>query len=171
MPLINCEVNLILNLYIECVISCNVLAAQVTSFSLTDAKLHDPFVLLSMQSFLNNKNQVLKKQLKYISMKKLILTQNPYFCFFTDPSIGGISRQFMLLFESKNERRTSHKMYFLPTAEINGCNIMIDGRIFFDQPITSDIKTYENTRKNAIGQGDDYINGCLIDYPCFKKII
>ena len=113
MPLINCEVNLILNLYIECVISCNVLAAQVTSFSLTDAKLHGPFVLLSMQSL----NQVLKKQLKYISMKKLILTQNPYFCFFTDPSIGGISRQYMLLFESKNERRTSHKMYFLPTAK------------------------------------------------------
>ena len=30
---------------------------------------------------------------------------------------------------------------------------MIDGRNFFDQPINSMTKTYENIRKIAIGQG------------------
>ena len=41
---------------------------------------------------------------------------------------------------------------------------MIDGSNFFDQPINSDHKTYENIRKIATGQGDDYTTGCLLDY-------
>ena len=45
---------------------------------------------------------------------------------------------------------------------------MIDGRNFFDQPINSMIKTYENIRKTATGQGDDYTTGCLLDYSYFK---
>ena len=46
---------------------------------------------------------------------------------------------------------------------------MIDGKNFFDQPINSMIKTYENIRKITIGQGDDYATGCLLDYTYFKK--
>ena len=45
---------------------------------------------------------------------------------------------------------------------------MMDGKIFFDQPINHMIKTYENIRKFAIGQGDDYTTGCLLDYSYFK---
>ena len=45
---------------------------------------------------------------------------------------------------------------------------MIDGKNVFDQPINSMIKTYENIRKIATGQGDDYITGCLLDYSYFK---
>ena len=29
-------------------------------------------------------------------------------------------------------------------------------------------KTHENIRKIAMGQGDDYATGCLLDYPYFK---
>ena len=46
---------------------------------------------------------------------------------------------------------------------------MIDGKNFFDQPINSMLKTYENIRKIAIGQGNDYTTGCLLDYTYFKK--
>ena len=46
---------------------------------------------------------------------------------------------------------------------------MIDGKNFFDQPINSDLKTHENIRKTATGQGDDYATGCLLDYFYFKK--
>ena len=35
----------------------------------------------------------------------------------------------------------------------------------------NNIKTYENIRKIATGQGDDYTNGCLLNYPYFKKNI
>ena len=46
---------------------------------------------------------------------------------------------------------------------------MIDGRNFFDQPINSMSKTYENIRKIATGKGDDYTTGCLLDYSYFKE--
>ena len=46
---------------------------------------------------------------------------------------------------------------------------MIDGRNFFDQPINSMTKTYENMRRIETGQGDDYTRGCLLDYSYFKE--
>ena len=45
---------------------------------------------------------------------------------------------------------------------------MIDGKNFFDHPINSMIKTYENIRKISTGQFDDYATGCLLDYSSFK---
>ena len=45
---------------------------------------------------------------------------------------------------------------------------MINDEKFFDQPIKDNKVTYENIRKNATGQGDDYITGCLLDYPYLK---
>lgn len=50
--------------------------------------------------------------------------------------------------------------------EIKDCNIMIDGRNFFDLPMG----TCGNIRKIATSQGDDYTTDCLIDYQYFKKI-
>ena len=39
----------------------------------------------------------------------------------------------------------------------------------FDQPVKNNKVTYENIRKIATGQGDDYTTGCLLDYTYFKK--
>ena len=46
---------------------------------------------------------------------------------------------------------------------------MIDGKNFFDQPVKNNKVTYENIRKIATGQGDDYATGCLLDYIYFKN--
>ena len=46
---------------------------------------------------------------------------------------------------------------------------MIDGKNVFDQPVKNDKVTYENIRKIATGQGDDYTTGCLLDYIYFKN--
>ena len=46
---------------------------------------------------------------------------------------------------------------------------MIDGRNFFDQPINSMNKTYENIRKIATGKDAIYTTGCLLDYLYFKE--
>ena len=46
---------------------------------------------------------------------------------------------------------------------------MTDGKNFFDQPVKNDKVTYENIRKIATGQGDDYTTGCLLDYIYFKN--
>ena len=48
-------------------------------------------------------------------------------------------------------------------------NVVIDGRNFFDQQVKSYLRTYDNIRKIAIGQGDDYTTGCLLDCLYFKK--
>ena len=45
---------------------------------------------------------------------------------------------------------------------------MIDGKIFFDQPIKDNKVTYENIRKIATCQRDDYATRCLLDHPYFK---
>ena len=83
-----------------------------------------------------------------------------------DPSFQGVIRRFVLSFENENHRR-SHSNYYLPKVEIKYHNVMIDGKNFFDQPINY-FKTYEDIRKIASCQGDDYTTGCLLDYPYFK---
>ena len=45
---------------------------------------------------------------------------------------------------------------------------MIDGRNVFHQPVKNLI-TYDNIRKIATGQGDDYTTGCLLDNNYFNK--
>ena len=51
---------------------------------------------------------------------------------------------------------------------------MIDSKKFFDQPIISKYKAYENIRKIATGKGEDYTTGYLVIYLIIlisKKII
>ena len=45
---------------------------------------------------------------------------------------------------------------------------MINGENFFDQPMKNNKVTYENIRKIATGQGDDYTTGRLLVYSYFK---
>ena len=40
---------------------------------------------------------------------------------------------------------------------------------FFDQSVKNDKVTYENIRKIATGQGDDYKTNCSLDYIYFKN--
>ena len=42
-------------------------------------------------------------------------------------------------------------------------------KTFFGQPIKNNKVTYDNIRKIATGQGDDYTTGCLLDYQCFAN--
>ena len=43
------------------------------------------------------------------------------------------------------------------------------GKTFYDQPIDSDIKRYEEIKKLATEKGEDYTTGCLLDYGYTKK--
>ena len=73
-----------------------------------------------------------------------------------------VFKEYFALSFKDDDGRESCEQYFLPTVEIKDYNIMID------QPIKNDLKTYDNIRKIATGQGDDYTTGCLLDYPYFK---
>ena len=44
---------------------------------------------------------------------------------------------------------------------MTSCNVLIDGRNFYDQLINDQIKKYEEIRKISTGQGDDYTTGCF----------
>ena len=48
-------------------------------------------------------------------------------------------------------------------------HVMIDEKNVFDQPVKNNKVTYENIRKIATGQGDDYATSCLLDYIYFKN--
>ena len=77
----------------------------------------------------------------------------------------------MLAFEhyNNNDWRRSNKRYYISNVEIKDYNVMIDGKNVFDQPVKNDKVTYENIRRIALGYGDDYTTGCLLDYTYFKK--
>ena len=85
----------------------------------------------------------------------------------TEPSFQVVNWPFVLAF-GDDAQRTSNKRYYIPNIEIKDYNVMIDGKNFFDQPIKDNKVTYENIRKIAIGQGDDYTASCLLDYSYFK---
>ena len=68
-----------------------------------------------------------------------------------------------------SDHRTVHTIYYLPKVEIKNCNVKIDGGNLFDQPTNHNIEIYENIRKIATGQGDNYITECLLDCPSFKE--
>ena len=168
MPLINCEVELILTWSARCVIIYTDVNNQVPTFTITETNLYVPVVTLSTQD-----NEKLLPQLKSgfkrtISWNKSLskpelLAQNANLNQLIEPSFQGVNRLFVLAFEN-NEQRTSNKRYYLPNVEIKDNNVMIDG-------VKNDKVTYENIRKITISQGDDYTTGCLLDYTYFKKIL
>ena len=94
--------------------------------------------------------------------------QNRYSNYLINSSFQRVNRLFVLFFENENDR-ASNSLYYLPKVELKDYIIRIDGRNFFYQPINDINKTYENVRKIAIGKGDGYTTGCLLDYPYFKE--
>ena len=168
MPLINCEVNLILTWSSTCVITNSTGAG---TFEITDTKLYVPVVTLSTKE-----NAKLLQQLKsgfrrvinwnkYLSKPEL-LRRNPNLNYLIEPSFQGVNRLFILAFEN-DTKRTSHSNFYLPNVEIKDYNITINGENFLDQPITNKKITNDNIRKIATGYADDYTTGCLLDYPYF----
>ena len=170
MALINCEVNLILTWSSTCVITNSTCAA---TFKKTDTRLHAPVVTLSTED-----NSKLLQQLKsgfkrVISWNKYftkpeLLAQNPNLNHLVEPSFQGVNRLNMI--HKQFIYYYTQTIYYLPNVELKDCNIMINGENLFDQPVKNNKIPYENIRKNATGQGDDYTISCLLDYPYFKDI-
>ena len=173
MTLINCEVNLILTWSSTCVLIATGVQNQNATFAITSTKLYVPVVTLSTQEntkFFQQLKSGFKRVInwnKYLSKPEL-LAQYPNLNRLVEPSFQGVNRLFVLAFENDDDR-TNDDQYYLPTVEIKDYNIIINGENFFDQPIKNNKVTYDNIRKIATGQGDDYTTGCLLDYPYFKN--
>ena len=184
-PLINCKIHLELNWTKDCVMS----TIADTTFKITNTKLYVPIVTLS------SKDNVKVVKLSEEGFKRPVywnehqtkiesrnLDNNDLTRFPLDASFQGVRRLFVLAFNNTtvnvpnnpinntNNRvlRNSHTKYFLPRVNITNYNVLIDGRNFYDQPINDLVKQYDEIRKTATGQGDDYTTGCLLDYQYFK---
>ena len=136
MPIINCEVNLILTWSSTSVI---INSTGVGTFKITDTKLYVPVVTLSTQDntkLLEQLNSGFKRTVnwnKYLSKPEL-LGQDPNLNHLVEPSFKGVNRLFVLAFENDTQR-TSHSGYYLPNVELKDYNIMINGENVFDQPV------------------------------------
>ena len=169
MPLINCEVNLILTRSSTCVIP-NSTGAE--TFELRDTKLYAPVVTLSTQD--NSKLlQQLKSGFKRVNgwnkhlSKPELLRRNTNLNHLVEPSFQGVNRLFVLAFENDTQT-ASHSGYYLPNVQLKNYNIMINGENFFDQSVKNNKVTYESIRKIAFDRGYYYTTGFLLDYPYFK---
>ena len=111
MPLINCEVNLILTWTSTCVLISTVAQNLAARFAITDTKLYVPVVTLSRQEntkFLQQLISGFKRVInwnKYLSKPEL-LARNPNLNYLVEPSFQGINRLFVLAFENDNHRRS-----------------------------------------------------------------
>ena len=169
MPLINCEVSLILTWPPSCVITNS---NGEGKFKITDTNLYVPVVTLSagdneklLQQLTSRFKRVINWN-KYLS-RPALLAQNPNLNYLIDPSFQWVNRLSVLEFGNDAQRKV-HSGYYLQNVEIKNYNVMINRVNFFDQPIKDNKVTYENIIKAATGKGDDYTTGCLLDYPYFR---
>ena len=122
MPIINGEIELILDWSANCVIISTNNANQNPAFIITETNLYVPVVTLSTQDnskFLPQLKNGFKRTIawtKYLAKPEL-LAQNSNLNYSIEPSFQGINRLFVLAFEN-DRQRTSNKTYYIPIVEI-----------------------------------------------------
>ena len=150
MPLINCEVNLILTWSKNCVLNDMttrnaegnnpaIAAPTNATFEITDAKLYVLVVTLSTQD--DNKLSVqlkagFQRTIKWNKYRSEMSnqTKNINLNYLIDPTFTKVNRLFVLSFENEDDG-ISFSKYYTPTFEIKDFNALIDQKSFFDTPI------------------------------------
>ena len=122
-----------------CVIIYTNVANQVPTFTITKTNLYVPIVTLSTKDNAKLLSQLKSSFKRTISWNKYLpkpelLAQNANLNHLIEPSFQGINRLFVLAFEN-DDHRISNKRYYIPNIEIKDCNVMVDGKNFFDQPV------------------------------------
>ena len=135
MPLINSEIELILDWSASCLIIYTDVDNQVPTFTIAEINLYVLVVTLPTQD-----NAKLLPQLKSgfkrtISWNKYLvkpelLAQNENLNHLIESSFQGVNRLFVLAFEN-DAQRTSNKRYYVPNVEIKDYKILIDGKKLF----------------------------------------
>ena len=116
------------------------------------SKLYVPIVTLSANNVPYNEN--LTKQLNegfkrhvYSKIETQEANANNPKRFPYDASFQGVDRLLVLAFNNTDGanrvQRNSHRKYFLPRVNITNDNVLIDGKNFYDQPISDQIRKYD----------------------------
>ena len=194
MPLINCEMELILNWSKICVIlsnarrdaiaateinAVNVSVASAT-FELIDTKFYVPVATLSEENckkILEQLKSGFKKPVKSNKYRSEMTTQsnNNNLNYLIDPAFTKVSRLFVLSFERIEEKNVqkdhsdSVPHCYVPNVEIKGFNVLIDGKSFFDLPVKNEEEAYEKIIE--MSKNNDYTSGNLLDFAYLRKKI
>ena len=170
MPLINCEVNLILTWSEDCVLTDTatrdanpnadppvvvINAPTNATFKIKDTKLYVLVVTLSAE----NDNRLIE-QLK-TGFERTVAwnkyrsemsnqARNNNLNYLIDPTFTNVNRLFVLSFKNehgnygRNESvRSSFKKYYVPKVEVKDFNVLIDGKQFFEIPVKNKEEIYE----------------------------
>ena len=180
-PLINCKINLELNWSQNCALATHAGNGGDITFTITDARLYVPIVTLSSKDT-SHLSKLLSEGFKrsvfwnkyHVKDTERTAATNRTLRILVDASVPGVNRLFILPFTAADQAantayRDSYRKFYLPRTSITNYNAIIDGRNFYDQPINSDKRQYDELRKVTLGKGDDYTTGCLLDYAYFKR--
>ena len=188
-PLINCEVELILTWFKNCVLidkitrnanhGANPIFYEINNpedatFQITDTKLYVPVVTLSKENnikLLEKLKSGFKKTIKWNKYRSQMTIQNNNnnLNYLIDPTFTNVNRLFVLSFPRNNntDSRYSYSNYYVPKVKINDFNVLIDGKSFFDLPVKNEEEAYEKIID--MSNNNDYTTGNLLDFAYFKK--
>ena len=188
MPLINCEINLILTWSKKCVLTSKATRDAVpaqggnpavtrvnnptnATFKITDTKLYVPVVTLSTKddnNFLEQLKSGFKRTIKCNRYRSEMTNQTKtnHLNYLIDPTFTKVNRLFVLSFENE-EDRTSFLKYYVAKKEIKDFNVLIDGKSFFDVPMKNKEEACEKIM--SISKNNDSTTGNLLDYEYFSK--
>ena len=147
---------------------------------MADAKLHVSIVSLSTKDSVNLTKQLSKGFKRsvywnsYQTKSAKVIEKGKNLYELLNASFQGVRRLFVLAYfvaaDAANDEAgiKDTRKYFLPRGEIKKCNVLTDGRNFYDQQINDLIKQYDEVRKVSTGQGGDYTTESLLDYAYCK---
>ena len=175
MPLINCKIKLNITWKKECVLSTDDGNAV---FIINDTKMYVPVVTLSKEDnkyFIKQQNKGFQRSIYWNEYKTKEINGNADANVFKyinlDPSFQDVNRLFVMAYNRANGEptRNGQQKYYLPRIDLEKYNVIIDGKIFYDNPIESDIEKYRELKKLMIGRGEGYTTGSLLDFNYFDK--
>ena len=67
----------------------------------------------------------------------------------------------------KEDHRDSFSHYYVQNVEIKDCNVLINGKSFFDLPVKIEEEAYEEIIE--MSRNNDYTIGNLLDFAYFKE--
>ena len=187
--LINCEVELILTWFKNCVLidkitgdaDYNVDVREINNpedaiFQITDTELYVPVVTLSKENdikLLDQLKSVFKITIKWNKYRSqmTIQPQNNNLNYLIDPTFTNVNKLFVLSFLRNNntDSRYSFWNYYVPKVRISDFNVLNDVKSFFDLPVKIAEKAYEKIID--MSNNNDHTTGNLLDFACYKKIM
>ena len=182
-PLINCEVELILTWSKDCALAdMTVRAAQGDNpalvaptgleFQITDTKLYIAVVTLSKENGIKLLDQLklgFKRTIKWNKCRSQMTMQrkNNNLNYLIDPTFTNINRLFVLSITRNNAGDRDSFSHYGPNGEINDANVLIDGKCFFDLPVNNEEEAYKKIID--MSNNNDYTTGNLLHFAFFKE--